>query len=104
MKRIGELTAEEIAGLKTKHGKVVEVEVEDCGEKYVGYFRRPSMDTISAMMAESKRDEVKALEILFENTYISGCQEFRTDAVVKVAAMTQLGSLVGGCVAKLKNL
>lgn len=102
--RKGEKTEEEIKLLKAKFGKVSEVEVEDEGEKYVGYFRRPSMDTISAVTAESKHDEVKALEVMFANCWLGGAEEIEQDAIIKIAAMTQLSGLMGQAVGRLKNL
>lgn len=103
-KRNMKATEEQIKAWKARHGKVSEVEVKDGESVYYGYFHRPNMATMSAMMSESKRDEVKALEILFENTVIECDDEIRNDAVVKISAMTQLGEIMGGCVAKLKNL
>lgn len=103
-KRNMKATEEQIKAWKAKHGKVSEVKVKDGESVYYGYFHRPNMATMSAMIAESKRDEVKALEILFENTVIECDNEIRNDAVVKISAMTQLGEIMGGCVAELKNL
>lgn len=102
--RIGEKTEEEIKALKAKEGRIYEIEVEDEDERFVGYFRRPKMETISAVMAESKHDEVKALEVMFANCWIGGAKEMESDAVVKLAAMGQLSAVMGKAVGKLKNL
>jgi len=100
----GGITAEQIALWKGKYRKVYEVDVEDDGEHFVGYFSRPDNDTLAATTALAQKDGFKAMTVLFENCWLGGDPLIKEDAVVKLAAMQKLDALVTSAAATLKNL
>lgn len=57
-KLIGELTEEELKGLKEKYGKIAVVANED---GYVGYFRRPKRNEVNSALVESANAADKPL-------------------------------------------
>lgn len=89
---------------KALHRKVYRIEIEDEGEKHVGYFKRPDFATMKAVTKVSKTDEVEAGKVLFENCFLGGSGELRRDAVLFMGVQSQLGKLLTGCTGSLKNL
>lgn len=102
----GEVSEEQIAAWKTKHGRVVEIEVADpeFGELHRGYFRRPDMKTMQAFSATAKSNDVKAAEVMFDNCWLGGSAMMKTDAVYKMQTIGELQNIFGKCVSRLKNL
>lgn len=102
----GDITEEQIATWKGKHGRVVEVEVADTDfeELHRGYFHRPDMKTMQAFSATDKQNEVIAAEVLFDNCWLGGSPLMKSDAVYKMQATGELQNIFGKCVSKLKNL
>lgn len=88
---------------KAKYRKVSSITVQDDDECYTGFFRRPDMNTISAVSKLSKTDEVKAANALFENCWLGGDEMMREDAIVRMAAIGKLQELLNAGVASLKN-
>ena len=103
METKGKLAAEEIGRLKSRHGRVWEVEVEDDGARYCAYFRRPDMATLSAMAKLARADEMRTSAVLMENCFVGGAEEVKTDTALFLAAAGQLGKIVAGARATLKN-
>ncbi|MDR2131019.1 MAG: hypothetical protein LBP56_07655 [Odoribacteraceae bacterium] len=99
----GGVTGEQVKAWKGEYRKVHVIEVEDDGELFVGYFRRPSMETLSAVTRLSKADEVKGSGVLFDNCWLGGSPVMKSDAVVYLAALRQLGAMLEGTVSALKN-
>lgn len=97
------VTNDMIAMWKSKHRKVVSITVEDDGELFTGFFRRPDMNTMSAVMAVAKTDELKASNVMFENCWLGGDELMREDFALKVAAMGKMQSLMEVKVQELKN-
>jgi len=102
----GDVTNEQIATWKNKHGRVVEIEVADpeFQELHRGYFRRPDMKTMQAFSATAKTNDVKAAEVMFDNCWLCGSAMMQLDAVYKMQAIGELQNIFGKCVSKLKNL
>ena len=102
----GGVTAEQIQAWKNQYGRIAEVRVEDSefGEVHIGYFHRPDMTTMQAVNSVSKTNEVKASEVMFDNCWLGGSPQLKTDAIYKMDAMAALGSMFGKCVRALKNL
>ena len=102
----GGIAAEQIQAWKNQYGRIAEVRVEDkeVGEVHIGYFRRPDMKTMQAVNSVSKTNEVKASEVMFDNCWLGGSPQLKTDAIYKMDAMAALGSMFGKCVRTLKNL
>lgn len=99
----GGVTAEQVKTWKGQHHKVARIEVEDGDEKHVGYFKRPSMETMAASTKVAKTDEVKAGGILFDGCWLGGSEFMRTDPVLFVPTMAQLNNIMLGASASLKN-
>ena len=97
----GGVTEEQVKLWKGQHRKVARIEVEDDGEKHVGYFKRPSMEVMAKV---AKTDEVKSGIILFEGCWLGGSEFMRTDPVLFVPTMAQLNTVLMGAAASLKNV
>ncbi len=89
---------------KTQHTKVIRIDVEDDGDLHIGYFKRPSMDTMSAVNKVAKTDEMKSAQVLFNGCWLGGTETLRTDAVLFTACMAQLNKAFAAVSASLKNL
>lgn len=89
---------------KAKHRKVYEVIIDDDGEKFAAYFKRPDMPTMSAVNKISKNDEVKAAEVLFDNCWLGGDPMVKEDAILRMAATARLKDIMAVKSAELKNL
>lgn len=102
----GDMTEEQLSALKARHGRIVEIEVDDpeVKELHRGYFRRPDMKTMQAFSATAKSNDVKAAEVMFDNCWVGGSAMMKTDAVYKLQAVGELQNIFGKCVSKLKNL
>ncbi len=102
----GDMTEDQLSALKTRHGRIVEIEVADqeFGELHRGYFRRPDMKTMQAFSATAKSNDVKAAEVMFDNCWLGGSAMMKADAVYKLQAVGELQNIFGKCVSKLKNL
>ncbi|MBD5173406.1 MAG: hypothetical protein HDT08_02055 [Bacteroidales bacterium] len=102
----GDVTEEQIATWKARHGRIVEIEVADVEfeELHRGYFHRPDMKTMQAFSATAKSNEIKAAEVIFDNCWLGGSAMMKSDAVYKMQATGELQNIFGKCVSKLKNL
>ena len=116
----GGVSDEQVKVWKGEHRKVHMIEVEDDGDLFVGYFRRPSMETMSAVNQLTKKDEVKSTSVMFENCWLGGdpvitsvmfenCwlggdPVMKTDTLVRMAAIKQLGAMFDRVVGTLKNV
>ena len=100
----GTLGTAEIERLKKQHGRIYEVAVDDEGTRYAAYFRCPHMTTLAAMTKMAKTDEMAAARVMLENCWVSGAEAVRTDAALFVAAVGQLGTVIGSVRAEIKNV
>lgn len=100
----GGVGEEQIAAWKKEYRKVHAIEVEDGDELYIGYFHRPSMETMSAVNKLAKADEVKSTTTMFDNCWLGGEPVMKTDTLVRMAAIKQLGEMFNRVVGTLKNL
>lgn len=102
----GGVTADNIQTWKNTHGRISEVRVTDpdISECHVGYFKRPDMKTMQAVSAMSKTNEMKGAEVMFDNCWLGGSPVMQSDAIIKMQAMTAMGSLLGSCMHEIKNL
>lgn len=97
------VTQEMIAMWKAKHRKVISITVEDDGEQFTAFFRRPDMNTMSAVMSIAKSDELKASNTMFENCWLGGDEMIKEEFVLKMAVMGKMQSLVEVKSCELKN-
>ncbi|WP_289740927.1 hypothetical protein [Muribaculum intestinale] len=100
----GALTESQVAAFKEKHRKSFAVEVRDGDEVHVGYFKRPTFETIKAVTKVAKTDEVEAGKVMFDNCWLGGSEELRTDALLFMAVQKQLGAVLNGFQSLIKNL
>lgn len=100
----GGVTPEMVEQFKKEHGKVVRIDVVDGEDTHVGYFKRPGFETVKAVTKVSKTDEVEAAKVMFDNCWLGGSKELRTDAVLFMAVQPQLGKMLNGCMSSLKKV
>lgn len=100
----GGITEAQIEAFKAKHGKVYRVDIVDGEDTHVGYFRRPDFQTVKAITKISKTDEVEAGKVMFDNCWLGGSEELRTDALLFMAVQKQLGIVLNGFQSLIKNL
>lgn len=101
---IGTVLQEQINMWKGQHRVVKAIEITDEGETFVGYFRRPTMEEMSAVAKVAKVDEMRGAEVLFESCWLGGAEMIKKDAALMMAAIAQLNTLVNSCSAEIKNL
>ena len=70
----------------------------------MGYFHRPSFDTVKTVTKVAKADEVEAGRVLYEQCWLGGSEQLGQDAVLFMAVQQQLGRLMNGCMGSIKNL
>lgn len=100
----GGVTGEQINRWKAAHRRVIRIDVTDGEDLHVAYFKRPSLETMSAVTKVGKSDEVKGAEVLYDNCFLGGDAEIREDALLFMAASAQLGNMLTSCLGSLKNL
>lgn len=100
----GGVSQEQIDKWKAMHRRVVRIDVIDGEDLHVAYFKRPSLETMSAVTKVGKSDEVKSAAVLYDNCFLGGDTEMREDALLFMAATTQLGKMFNSCLGSLKNL
>lgn len=95
----GGVTDEMRQSWKQANGRVIAVDVFDdmAEEHHVAYFRRPTMDVMSAVNAVSKQDELKGADTMFKNCWLGGSPLVQSDAILKTSALGALGSLFATC-------
>lgn len=62
------------------------------------------METMSAVNQLTKKDEVKSTSVMFENCWLGGDPVMKTDTLVRMAAIKQLGAMFDRVVGTLKNV
>lgn len=100
----GGVTEEKINQWKTRHGKVIRIDVTDGQDLHVGYFHRPNMETMRAVGKIAKTDEMQAGEVLFKNCWLGGSEALAQDAILFMEVQKQLGTMLNSCRSSLKNL
>lgn len=100
----GGVSEEQIKVWKNEYRKVYAIEVEDEEDLYIGYFRRPNLETMSAVNKIAKTDEIKSTTIMFDNCWLGGEPVMKTDTLVRIAAIKQLGEMFNRVMGTLKNL
>lgn len=101
---MGDLTVAQIDAFKAKHRKSFAIEIQDGDEVHVGYFKRPTLETLKAVTKVAKSDEVEAGKVMFDNCWLGGSQELRTDALLFMAVQKKLGEMLNGFQGVIKNL
>lgn len=91
---------------KQKFGHVIAIDIYDdiAEERHVAYFRRPTMETMSAVSAVSKNDDIKGADTMFKNCWLGGSPLVTDDAILKMSAIGALGKLFATCHSEIKNV
>ncbi|WP_289744299.1 hypothetical protein [uncultured Duncaniella sp.] len=100
----GDLTEAQVEAFKTQHRKSFAVEIQDGDEVHIGYFKRPTLETLKAVTKVAKSDEVEAGKVMFDNCWLGGSKELRTDALLFMAVQKKLGEVLNGFQGLIKNL
>ncbi|MBD5238376.1 MAG: hypothetical protein HDS64_01205 [Bacteroidales bacterium] len=100
----GDLTEAQVNAFKAQHRKSFAVEIQDGDEVHIGYFKRPTLETLKAVTKVAKSDEVEAGKVMFDNCWLGGSQELRTDALLFMAVQKKLGEVLNGFQGLIKNL
>lgn len=115
MKKIKNVTPEEIAAWKARYGtdKVKEFTIPISDEQnehdeylntVTGYFRKPDLKVIGAAGKFSETDPIRSGLILFEECFLGGDPEFRENDEVKMSAIKTLNGWFKIRVAVIKNV
>ncbi len=99
----GKLSDEELKGISVGN-KLVEVVLEDGDVKHYCYFKRPNIQTLSAMGKISKTDEVRGMQIFVNDCFVAGSKAWEDDGVQFMALSTELTKVLSSVKANLKNL
>ena len=100
----GDLTEAQVDAFKAQHRKSFAVEIQHGDEVHIGYFKRPTLETLKAVTKVAKSDEVEAGKVMFDNCWLGGSQELRTDALLFMAVQKKLGEVLNGFQGLIKNL
>ena len=100
----GNITEEQIEKWKKSHRRVIRIDVVDGEELHVGYFHRPSLETMGAVAKVGKSDEMRGAETLFKGCWLGGSEYLLLDSVLFVACTEQLNKAFASCMSSLKNL
>lgn len=100
----GGVTEQQIQQWKAQHGKVIRIDVVEGEECHIGYFKRPSLETMRATASIGKTDEFKSSEVMFDNCWLGGSEYLRKDAVLFLETVKQLSTLFQSCMSSIKNL
>ena len=88
----GGVTNETVNNWKAQHRKVTRIDVEDEGDLHVGYFKRPSMETMAAVNKLAKSDEMKSAQTLFDGAARGGGEFMLEDIAPGEMGETLLGA------------
>jgi hypothetical protein len=95
---------ETLERLKKQHRVVVPVEVEDNGEVFCCYLKRPSVETLSMTTKLAKSDEMKAVAAMINQCWIEGDSIIREDGMLLLAVGTEFGQAQKVRASVIKNL
>jgi hypothetical protein len=100
---MGAINKQRVEELKKQYRVVLPVEVEDDGEVYSCYLKRPSVETLGIVNKLAKTDEVKAAAVLLTESWIEGDQEIRSDGILMLAVAAELGKANSVRASVIKN-
>ncbi len=100
----GDLTEAQVEMFKQSHRKSFAIEIQDGDEVHIGYFKRPTLETLKAVTKVAKNDEVEAGKVMFDNCWLGGSADLRTDALLFMAVQKKLGEVLNGFKGLIKNL
>ena len=102
-----DITQAQINQWKKKWGEVFQIDVpldDEAKDNAVGYFKKPTLDSIKASSKYLESDPIKAGEIVFNQCWLGGDAEIQENDEVKMSAMQKVSSLFKVRQASLKKL
>ena len=97
---MAEVTTEQIAAWKAKHGKVYKMEIDG---KTV-YLRKPTRKDLSAASAISNNNPMKFNEVLIDNCWLDGDEAFKNDVEFYLPLSQKFGEIIQVKEAELKEV
>lgn len=85
-----EITPEQIAAWKQKHGNVYKIEVEG----RVAFVKAPDRKTLSYAGSVGTKDPIKFNEIILNNCWLGGDEEIKTNDALFLGAGQVLGEII----------
>ncbi len=95
-----ELSKEQLAALKAKHGDVFQITVEDkcC------YVKKPSRKALGFASMAAKENPLKFNEVILNESWLDGDEEIREDDYLFLSASTKLADIIQIKEAEIKKL
>lgn len=97
---IGQVSAEQIAVWKKKHGKVSAIIIDG----HICYLRNPDRRILSYASTVGAKDPVKFNELILANCWLGGSEAIKTDDELFFGASGKLAELIVFKEAELVNL
>ncbi|MBS1940309.1 MAG: hypothetical protein JST38_05475 [Bacteroidetes bacterium] len=87
------VTDADVANLKRTHGSVHRIAVKVDGKEYVGLFKKPDLNILSAAASLAGSDPIASAELVYNSCKLRADKGMDEDAEVHVAAMGAVGKL-----------
>lgn len=100
----GGVTEQQIQQWKAQHRKVIRIDVVDGEECHIGYFKRPTLETMGAVSKIAKTDDMRSMQVLFDGCWLGGSEYLRNDAVLFLQCGAQLNKAFLETMGSIKNL
>lgn len=99
-------TPTQIKQWKAEHGEVhqVEIPLDDEGNTAVAYFKKPTLDILSASAKYAETDPIKSGNIMFESCWLGGDERIKSSDEAKLGAIQVVAKLFKVRVATIKKL
>jgi len=100
MEKQKQLTAEQIAELKAKHGSIFMIEVDE----FTAYVKTPGRNELSYASAISKSDPIKFNSAILEKCWLAGDDNIQTDDRLFMGVAAKLDQIIETAEATIKKL
>jgi len=105
MSNIGKLDKKEIDRLKSKHGSVYCIKVDDDeGNVHHCYVRKPDLNVISAAAKYAESDPIKSGLIMYNSVKLETTEGIEADDEMKMAVIAKIGGIFKIRAAELEKL
>ena len=90
----------DLDALKSKHGKVYEIKVEE----KVGYFRKTTRDELKYFIDKSAKDTIGACEVVMGKCFLAGDRELLDDDEYFISAVQEFQKIFTFHTASIKKI
>lgn len=107
LEQVGEATEAEMNKWKAKFkgkNQIKRFEVVDDCKKYIGYFKKPSLELVQAAEAQHASDVIAKNDYLLNNSFLGGAKEFTEDDEFRFAIATAVSRSFRILVGEVKNV